>query len=104
MSLVQIANNSGQTVWQRLLQLDAERERNHKLVGENQRLEKELEQTKLELKLERQNKLASNKQKSADVEQDPQTAATSSEEKTEKKKGAPVGHVSSDAIVVNLIP
>ena len=74
MSLVQIANNSGQTVWQRLLQLDAERERNHKLVGENQRLEKELEQTKLELKLERQNKLATNKQKSADVEQDPDPA------------------------------
>jgi len=35
-ALVQIANDSGQTVQQLQLQLDAERERSHKLVGENQ--------------------------------------------------------------------
>jgi len=90
--LVQIANNSGQTVQQRQIQLDAEQERNHKLVGENQRLEKELEQTKLELKLERQNKFATNKQKCADSEQDPQTTAALPEEKKAKKKGALIGH------------
>jgi len=72
--------------------LDAERERNHKLVGDNQRLGKELEQSKLELKLERQNKFATNNQKSADDEQDPQTAAALPEEKKARKKGAPVGH------------
>jgi hypothetical protein len=43
--------------------IDAERERNVKLVEEVQRLEEELAQAKLELKLERQNKFATNQQK-----------------------------------------
>lgn len=90
--LVQIANNSGRTVEQLRRQLDAERDRNHKLVDENTRLEKELKQAKLELKLERQSKFATNMQKNADAEQDAQTAVASPEEEKEKKKGAPVGH------------
>ena len=90
--LVQIANNSGQTVEQLQRQVDAERELNHKLVDENTRLEKELAQAKLELKLERQSKFATNMQKNADAGQDAQTAGELSEEKKEKKKGAPVGH------------
>ena len=40
-ALVQIANDSGQTVQQLQLQWDAERERSNKRVGENQRLEKD---------------------------------------------------------------
>ena len=57
-ALVQIANNSGQTVEPPHRQLDAERDRNHKLVDENTRREKELTQAMLELKLERARFLA----------------------------------------------
>jgi hypothetical protein len=39
-------------------QLDFERERNSKLLAENERLEHELAQVRLELKLERQRKFA----------------------------------------------
>jgi regulator of replication initiation timing len=85
---VQIANHSGQIIEQLYRQLDAERERSSRLVDENQRLEKELERAKLELKLERQNKFATNQQKNADAEQDTQPTKAS----TEKKKGARVGH------------
>ena len=42
--------------------IDAERKRNSDLVQENQRLQKELDQVKLELKLERQNKFATRQQ------------------------------------------
>ena len=90
-SLVQIANHSEQTIEHLYRQLDAERERSSRLVIENQRLEKELEQAKLELKLERQNKFATNQQKNADAQQDPQPTEASTEEK-KKKTGAPVGH------------
>lgn len=46
--------------------IDAERKRNSELVAEKLRLEQELAQAKLELKLERQNKFATNTQKSDD--------------------------------------
>ena len=45
--------------------IDAERARADRLFVETQRLQKELDQVKLELKLERQNKFATNKQKQA---------------------------------------
>ena len=69
--------------------IDAERQRNDRLFEENQRLQRELDQVKLELKLERQNKFATSQQKhdsgkSSDAS-DPTTAA-------KKKRGAPVGH------------
>ncbi|MCP4784696.1 MAG: hypothetical protein GY878_14170 [Fuerstiella sp.] len=61
----------------------------------NLQLEKELAQAKLELKLERQNKFATNEQKKDDSADD-ETAAESTDDSsaaTEKKKrGAPVGH------------
>ena len=63
------------------------------LFEENQRLQKELDQVKLELKLVRQNKFATNKQKqdSGDTADAPNASAAAST--TEKKKrGAPVGH------------
>lgn len=87
-ALVQIANSSGQTVEQLQCQLNAERKLYHQLVDENIQLGKELEQARLELKLERQNKFATNQQKNADPEVD----VASSPEKNEKKKGAPIGH------------
>ena len=43
--------------------IDAERARGDRLFAETERLQKELDQVKLELKLERQNKFATNQQK-----------------------------------------
>lgn len=66
-TLVQIANHSGTTIDQLYRQLDAVRKRNSELVDDNLRLAKELQQVKLEMKLERQNKFATNEQKNADL-------------------------------------
>ena len=68
--------------------IDAERERNRRLMDENQKLTIELEQCKLELKLERQNKFATNKQKQAEPEPTPEPLP----ERPKKKRGAPIGH------------
>ena len=68
--------------------IDAERERNAQLLAENARLREELEQVKLELKLERQNKFATNQQKQADSEKEQPESSPSAT----KKRGAPVGH------------
>src|SRR4051794_32163129 len=58
--------------------IDAERKRNSALFEENQRLKKELEQVKLELKLERQNKFATNRQKDAEKSGPPESASSGS--------------------------
>lgn len=71
--------------------IDAQREQICKLVLENQKLETDLAQAKLELKLERQNKFATSEQKNADAEPDVPIAETPADE-TAKKRGAPVGH------------
>ena len=90
-TLVLIANSSGDTSDELHKAVDVERKRNTKLVEENLRLEKALEQAKLELKLERQNKFATNQQKEdADAEQDVTEETASA--KGSKKRGAPVGH------------
>lgn len=66
-----------------------DRERIDQLVEENERLKRELEQVKLELKLERQNKFATNKQKQSE----PATDQVADKRKSPaKKRGAPVGH------------
>lgn len=93
-SLVMIANHSGTTIAELHCRLDAEREVNSRLVAENLRLEKALHQAKLELKLERQNKFATNEQKNAEVvaAADELLEPNPSEAKQPKKKGAPVGH------------
>jgi hypothetical protein len=70
-------------------QLDAERERNDKLSVETERLEKKVEELQLELRLERQNKFATNKQKEAAGQTD-EPAATAAKKK--RKCGAPKGH------------
>ena len=69
--------------------IDAERKRNSSLFEENQRLKKELEQLILELKLERQNKFATNAQKNHKKKPDAPAADGS---QSGKKRGAPVGH------------
>ena len=71
--------------------IDAQREQISRLVQENQKLESDLAQAKLELKLGRQNKFATSEQKNADAEQVVPTAETPADQ-TAKKKGAPVGH------------
>lgn len=74
--------------------IDFERERNQRLVEENERLKQQLEQVKLELKLERQNKFATNQQKNKD-ENSTEASDNRSNKGTSsqpKKRGAPVGH------------
>jgi len=88
--LVTIANSSRDTIHRLHLTIDAERKSISDLVEENLRLQKELEQAKLELKLERQNKFATNEQK--DAEATPDEDATEASDGP-KKRGAPVGHV-----------
>jgi len=96
-SLVLQANSCGNTIDRLHRVIDAKRGRITKLVEENLRLEKDLEQAKLELKLERQNKFATNQQKQEETGAeedssepgDPDAAAA---EKPKKKRGAPVGH------------
>ncbi len=87
--VVMLANESGDTLDYLYRTIDAERDTISKLVEENQRLEQELEQVKLELKIERQNKFATNQQKEeagADATEETTTS------KEPKKRGAPVGH------------
>ena len=72
--------------------IDVERKRNSELFEENQRLQKELEQVKLELKLERQNKFATNEQKSAESSAASKATSESTMASVPKKRGAPVGH------------
>ena len=74
-------------------QLDAERESNVRLVEENEKLRKELEQVRLELKLERQNKYACGRGDKAGAKEDSAAETTAAPEtKTPGKRGAPVGH------------
>lgn len=70
--------------------IDAERERISELVAENSRLQEELERVKLELKLERQNKFATNQQKAENSEADASNETAPAN--PAKKRGAPVGH------------
>lgn len=90
-TVVMIANQSGNNVDYLYRTIDAERKTVSKLVEENQRLQHELEQAKLELKLERQNKFTTNQQKeeensAADAANEPAPADEP------KKRGAPLGH------------
>ena len=75
-TLVLRANSAGEELDRLHRTLDAERKRNSELVAEKLRLEQELAQVKLELKLERQNKFATNAQKNGDSTDD-ETASPS---------------------------
>ena len=70
-------------------QLDGEGKAGSELVEENQRLSKKIDQLKLELRLERQNRFATNKQKTESGQADeiaPRPA------KKKRKRAAPTGH------------
>jgi len=73
--------------------LDVARARGDRLFEENQRLQKQLDQVKLELKLERQNKFATNKQKqdSGGTADTPNASAAAVKATDKKKRGTPVG-------------
>ena len=89
-TVVLAANHSDDSLDWLHRQLDATRKSVSELVAENESLKREIERLKLELKLERQTKFATNRQRQADAAQDllsedpPQTGP--------RKRGAPVGH------------
>ena len=86
------ANTSGETIDRLYRIIDAERASISRLVDENQKLQGELEQAKLELKLERQNKFATNRQKQEENATADDTAEELKTSDEPKKRGAPVGH------------
>jgi len=83
------ANESGDTLDGLHRTLDAERERNAKLVAENLKLEEDPAQAKLELKLERQSKFATSEQKDSDDTPDEEATEAPSTEQEPQKRGAP---------------
>jgi transposase len=89
-TLVQLANESGDSHDRLHRQLDATRKSVSDLVAENQALKREVERLKLELKLERQTKFATNRQRQAGAA--PSTPSESSSQAQPRKRGAPVGH------------
>ena len=91
-TLVPLANLTLESLESLQRTIDAERKTITRLVEENGRLKQELEQAKLELKLERQNKFATNEQKSAESSATPKATSESKTESAPKKRGAPVGH------------
>jgi len=71
-------------------QVDYERERSSKLFEENQQLKKQLEQLRLELKVERQNRFATS---ASDKSRQPEpTNRNDTDDRQPKKRGAPLGH------------
>jgi regulator of replication initiation timing len=89
-TLVLAANSSDATIDRLYRQLDAARESISKLVAENESHIQEIERLKLELKLERQNKFATNRQRQAGADQSRPTEKPS--QIGPRKRGAPVGH------------
>ena len=74
-SLVVIANSCDQSFVSSRLTIRGLEERNTELLSQVVTLQAQLDQVKLELKLERQNKFATNKQKQAEAETTPTAAA-----------------------------
>jgi hypothetical protein len=73
-------------------QLDAERQTVSQLVAEVESLKKQLAQAKLELKLERQTKFATNRQQRTDSLSASSPTSAGSQPAQKRKRGAPVGH------------
>src|SRR5277367_6547872 len=89
-TLVRVANQSDNSLDGLHRQLDATRKSVSDLVAENESLKREIERLKLELKIERQNKFATNRQRQSDVAE-AKTSESPSEAQL-RKRGAPVGH------------
>ena len=71
------------------LQIDLQRKQNSQLLAENQHLEAKIEQLQLELRLERQSKFATHKQKTQARQADERTLPAAKKNGT---RSAPVGH------------
>ncbi len=91
-SLVQIANHSEQSREDSLHTIRTLEKRNDELLSRVVELQDQLAQAKLELKLERQNKFATNRQLQAEEESSAAAAVPEPVENQPKKRGAPVGH------------
>ena len=91
-SVVLVANFSDQSLDISKRTIRGLEERNAKLSSQVVSLQAQLDQVKLELKIERQNKFATNKQKRAEAETTPTSDGQPNAEKPTKKRGAPVGH------------
>ncbi|WP_404307785.1 IS66 family transposase [Neorhodopirellula lusitana] len=91
-TLVQIANHSEQTREDSLRTIRVLEKRNSELLHCVVDLESQLAQAKLELKLERQNRFATGKQRKSGGESSEQDTAVPPTESSAKKRGAPVGH------------
>ena len=90
-TLVMIANSSDQSLESSRLTIRGLEERNAELSSQIVSLQVRLDQVKLELKIERQNKFSTNKQKQAEAESTP-TADGQAKAEQPKKRGAPAGH------------
>ena len=90
-TLVMIANSSDQSLESSRLTIRGLEERNAELSSQIVSLQVRLDQVKLELKIERQNKFSTNKQKQAEAESTP-TADGQAKTEQPKKRGAPAGH------------
>jgi len=88
-TLVLAASDNSDRLDQLHRQLDAERKARSELYQETVQLRAKIDQLKLELRLERQNKFATNKQKQESGTDDGPTPTTA---KKKRKPGAPVGH------------
>jgi len=91
-TLVYDANENGQMLDMLHGQLDDARNSVGELLEENEQLKKQNEQLKLELKLERQNKFATNQQKNDQTSDSDDSPADPTASDKRKKRGAPVGH------------
>jgi hypothetical protein len=91
-SLVQLANTNQESLESLHRTIVEERKTISRLTDETERLKLELAQVKLELKLERQNKFATNKQKNSEKSDAAAPPSVPVDASTSKKRGAPVGH------------
>ncbi len=89
--LVLLANDNAQCGQFLHGTIEVERERTTELFAQNQRLQTELDRVKLELKLERQNKFATNS-KSQDESNHEDLETEQGRGDASAKRGAPVGH------------
>jgi hypothetical protein len=89
-TLVHLTNTSGDTVDLLHRQLDATRQSVSDLMVENEALKREVERLKRELKLERQTKFATNRQRQSRA--DEAMPSESPSQVQSRKRGAPVGH------------
>jgi transposase len=90
-TLVRLAQENTEQLASLQRTIDAERKRSSALLSELEDLRYQLSQAKLELKLERQNKFATNEQRSSSQDQ-AALQADASQERVCGKRGAPVGH------------